>query len=243
MAPSPPSARISEKREAWRTSREEILRLMLDEASAGAPAEEARAVRLTILAHDAQGDVGVARTRRTAFGARLATAGRALRIKCAAFHSVLAPATRGGGSLPAVASEVDAAAGALRLRIVDLGLVPRRALQLLQLRLLPRDDRVVVRGDLTAQRGEILLRRVAATERDEPLRLLVELRALLLDGRAEPVHSRLAVRAPPPPTLLCERCQAQNRSYADDDCLVHCRVPFVFTEASLPLTSQERNLT
>ena len=45
MAPSPPSARISENREAWRTSREEILRLLLDEASAGAPAEEARAVR------------------------------------------------------------------------------------------------------------------------------------------------------------------------------------------------------
>ena len=241
MAPSPPSARISEKREAWRTSREEILRLLLDEASAGAPAEEARAVRLTILAHDAQGDVGVARTRRTAFGARLATAGRALRIKCAALHRVLALPTRGGGPLPAVAPEVDAAAGALRLRIVDLGLVPRRALQLLQLRLLSRDDRIVVRGDLTAQRGEVLLRRVAAAERDKPLRLLVELRALLLHGRAEPVHSRLAVRAPSSPPLLCERGQAQIRGYADNDCLVHGHVPFIFTEASLPLTSQERN--
>lgn len=129
------------------------------------------------------------------------------------------------------------AAGALRLRIVDLGLVPRRALQLLQLCLLPSDDRVVVRGDLTAQRGEILLRGVAAAERDKPLRLLVELRALLLHGRAEPVHARLAV----PPTLLFERCQAQIRGYADNDCLVHGHVPFLFTEASLPLTSQERN--
>jgi hypothetical protein len=88
---------------------------------------------------------------------------------------------------------------------------------------------------------EVLPCRVETAERDEQLRLLVEQRALLLHGRAEPVHSRLAVRAPSSPLLLCERGQAQNRCYTDNDCLVHGHVPFLFTEASVPLTSQERN--
>ena len=132
---------------------------MLDEASAGAPAEEARAVRLTVLTHDAQGDVGVARTRRTAFGARLGAAGRALRVKRAALHRVLALSARGGGPLPAVAPEIDAAAGSLRLRIRihRLQRVAHPAVEVSVLRHVPRREfPFSLRGEAVGVRRGVL---------------------------------------------------------------------------------------
>ena len=67
------------------------------------------------------------------------------------------------------------------------------ALQLLKLRLLAGDDGVVVLGDLLSQGGAVGVRRIAAVGGDEVTRLLVELRALLLDRRGESMEFRLGI--------------------------------------------------
>ena len=111
------------------------------------------------------------------------------------------------------------------LHLLDLRGVLGRALEFGQLRLLPANDGIVIRGDLLAQRLAIFLRGLLTVGGNQRPGFLVEFGPLLLDGGAEAEELGLALTLRPRP-YRAGKAATQNQEVTCHRVCIHSSVPF-----------------